>query len=344
MHLLPAQGIVAYDQMEKRIVVTDGPGKPLRMIGRRGEGPGEFLSVSALAVRGDSLVVTDGGQRRASTFSLSTGRLIGTTSIPADVTWRSALVQPIALLAGGCWTGVTSRGVRRPGNPRIPWIVTRTVLRVRPGSGGLQPDSVISQGDEGQSIVPFGEMAANRVPSVVATSGRTLVAPDGNAIAAITPVLGPRSGIAVRWWASACGTPSDSVFVPIARREMTAERARELYGRMLGARQRTQATLPEAVDDAMNQTVREGGKLYEPLFAGAFFGGDGAVWIEVEGTMNLADHGRPRIWRRIGPRGVMGGPVTVPRNIRLYAADASRALGWLTGYDGASIVELGWEP
>lgn len=343
MHLLPGQGVVAYDQMEKRIVVTDGPGAPLRMIGRRGEGPGEFRSISSMIIRGDSLIVTDAGSQRMTIYSIATGRVVTATAMPGDVTWRSALLHPASALAGGCWLGVTVRAIRTSGNARIPSFLTRTTVRVRPTAAGPQTDSVNTVSEEGQSILPYGEMIANRSPSVVATSGRTLIARDGRSVATVTPITGPRSGIIVRRWSPACSARPDSVFVPLVRREMSVARARDLYRRLLAPRQRDPATLPKAVDDALEQTERQGGTLYEPLYAGAFLGDDGAVWIEVEGSVHVADHGSPRIWKRVGPRGVLGGAVSVPRDIRLYAADTSRALGWRTGEGGASVVELGWE-
>jgi len=343
MHLLPGQGVVAYDQMEKRIVITDGPGNPLRMIGRQGEGPGEFLAVSAIVVRGDSLVLTDGGQWRATTFSIGSGRVLTTTPLPTDLSWRSIMLRPFALLAGDCWLGVATRGTRRQPGSRIPWGVTHTVVRVRTTSAGVQLDSLLSQSDEGQSIVPYGEMIANRKPSVVATSAKTMISRDGATVATVTPVTGPRSGVVVRRWSPACSARPDSVFVPIVRREMSVTRARDLYRRMLAPRQRDPATLPKAVEDALEQTERQSGKLFEPLYAGAFLGDDGTVWLEVDGSLHVADHGAPRVWKRVGARGMLGEEVTVPRDIRLHAAGSTRALGWRTGVNGASIVELGWQ-
>lgn len=343
MHLLPDRGVIAYDQMEARIVVADKPGAPLRMIGGRGEGPGQFQGISSMIIRGDSLIVTDAGLRRVTIYSIATGRVMSANAMPDEVTWRTALVHPFSVLVGGCWLGVTVRPMRSSMNPRIPSVLTRTRVRVRPNPTGMQVDSINTISEEGQSIVPFATMIANRSPSVVATSSRFLIARDGRSMATITPITGPRSGIIINRWAPACSAEPDSIFVPIARREMTTARARDLYRRKLAPRYKDAAMIPKSVDDALEQTAREGGKLYEPLYAGAFLGDDGAVWIEVEGSLHVADHGAPRVWKRIGARGVIGGDVTVPRNIRLHAADSTRALGWRTGVNGASVVELGWE-
>ncbi len=55
--------------------VFDGTGKFLRDIGRQGEGPGEFRT-AFIGIRGDSVVVQDPQNIRATTYSLSDGHVI----------------------------------------------------------------------------------------------------------------------------------------------------------------------------------------------------------------------------------------------------------------------------
>jgi len=56
------------DRGEARVIVVDTKGRLARMVGRRGEGPGEFRFVGSLGWMGDSLWVSDPAMRRLSFF------------------------------------------------------------------------------------------------------------------------------------------------------------------------------------------------------------------------------------------------------------------------------------
>lgn len=340
MLAVPPAGVVGYDGMARRIVAREHPRAPIRFIGAQGDGPGEYCSISALMVRGDTLTVTDGGQRRVTNYLLSSGEALTTVRTPTDATWRSQLIQPFATLAGRCWLGVVQRGTPRPRASRIPWTVTRTIVRVREGPRGRVIESLGAESDEGQFIVPYGEMSANRIQSVSATIGRVLVSQDGSSVAMISPVFSPHAGVVIRKWRAACEPEADSLFVPLPEREMSESRARSIYRRQLTGRQDDPKLLPKAIEDALEQTPRRRGRLREPLFTHALLADDGSVWLEVEGTAMVADHGGPRVWWVVGPDGGVRTSLRVPRDIRLRVTDGSRALGWRTSAMGADIVEL----
>ena len=78
------------DQKPAVIKVFDPAGNFVRLIGREGDGPGEFR-VAFLAVRGDTLITQDPQNSRISTFDAPTGRML--------TTWRSTCCYwyPIAL-------------------------------------------------------------------------------------------------------------------------------------------------------------------------------------------------------------------------------------------------------
>lgn len=67
--------ILVADQKPTVIKVFDAQGRFMRAIGREGEGPGEFRS-AYIAVRGDTLVVQDARNARATTFNWRTGALL----------------------------------------------------------------------------------------------------------------------------------------------------------------------------------------------------------------------------------------------------------------------------
>ncbi|HUF26171.1 MAG TPA: hypothetical protein VMM18_04225 [Gemmatimonadaceae bacterium] len=82
---------------EYLIRVVDQKGSPVRTIGRRGAGPGEFQAISRMGLLGDTLWVFDVPQRRFTMFSLD-----GTSS--ETIRFTPALhrlsVRPIGVLAG----------------------------------------------------------------------------------------------------------------------------------------------------------------------------------------------------------------------------------------------------
>jgi hypothetical protein len=71
---------------EARILDIAPNGRIARAFGRKGQGPGEFMSPSTLAVLGDSqLVVHDRVQRRLTTIDLKTWKYLG--SLPSQQAW-----------------------------------------------------------------------------------------------------------------------------------------------------------------------------------------------------------------------------------------------------------------
>jgi hypothetical protein len=104
-----------------RLAWTDGrPGQFLlrdtrgtvRVVGRRGAGPGEFNSVGQLGWLGDTLWVSDGRLPRVTFFS-DTGRLIRVETAMPTVSW---IPRPDGRLVGIVWAQL--------GVPFAPWIVT----------------------------------------------------------------------------------------------------------------------------------------------------------------------------------------------------------------------------
>jgi len=66
--------------MENTVRVFDPDGRSLGRIGRLGEGPGEFRTLSRIGLLGDTLYAADGDSRRVTFFSVD-GELLGTTPL-----------------------------------------------------------------------------------------------------------------------------------------------------------------------------------------------------------------------------------------------------------------------
>ena len=77
--------VYVLERVDRHVRVYDADGTRLRTLGRAGSGPGEFRSVTAVGVHGDTVWVTDAGQRRITLFRRD-GELIGTvTAVPVEL-------------------------------------------------------------------------------------------------------------------------------------------------------------------------------------------------------------------------------------------------------------------
>lgn len=109
------------------IRVFDGDGHPVRTIGRRGGGPGEFQSVSTMGFFGDTLYALDPGATRVTFFS-DTGAVLGTLStLPKGLKLPQGfiLMPPFKLCADGTGFAAPDAFSRSPA-ARLP----RPYLRV----------------------------------------------------------------------------------------------------------------------------------------------------------------------------------------------------------------------
>lgn len=79
---LGGSSVAAADGMARDVVLFDTAGAVRAHFGRRGGGPGEFRSVSALAGEGDTLIVADPAASRLTYFD-ARGEVLATQSLPA---------------------------------------------------------------------------------------------------------------------------------------------------------------------------------------------------------------------------------------------------------------------
>lgn len=81
-HIVQARNgdVFITQQRDNQIRVFSGAGQPIRAIGRKGQGPGEFEWLSAIGFVGDTLFATDNQLRRISLFA-SDGKLIRSFSV-----------------------------------------------------------------------------------------------------------------------------------------------------------------------------------------------------------------------------------------------------------------------
>jgi hypothetical protein len=77
-----SQRVYVADVMRREIIVFDSLGKRQRVLGRRGEGPGEFQFLNAMTIRDDTLYVFDLGQRRITLFAVTDDSLPLARTVP----------------------------------------------------------------------------------------------------------------------------------------------------------------------------------------------------------------------------------------------------------------------
>ena len=111
----PAGHIYVTEGNEARVLDLAPDGSIVRTFGRKGQGPGEFMSPSTLAVLGDSLlVVHDRVQRRLTVIGLKTWKFV--RAMPALQGWPSFLRAVGATLFVGAWDQESRTSVARVGS------------------------------------------------------------------------------------------------------------------------------------------------------------------------------------------------------------------------------------
>lgn len=133
---LPNGGLVIADVASARLLIYDAPGRFVRSLGRRGDGPGEIRRMGSVVVAGDTVATFDASLRRLSfwhpesgfarSVSLADGGSL--ESFPIDAfPWRDSLIVVIHLSTTPQSSVPAATGVRKWPN--------RTHLTLRDGTG-----------------------------------------------------------------------------------------------------------------------------------------------------------------------------------------------------------------
>jgi hypothetical protein len=298
------------DGGSQRIRLYDPQGRHLRDLGGRGEGPGEFGSLSLVRpFRGDSIAAWDARQKRLTVFD-ATGGLGRVATVEGIAGW---LVPAIGWLEDGSIVvtpGMDPMTMRAldPGPRRE----TRQYLRVD-GAGGIDTLATTLGRDEhiyqeatsfGTRTVLFGRNAYAAVAGdeiVVGESGRFEVRVHGSdgALRRIFRVLGePR---------------------PVTPAQLAAARERELEARRESRRQLAQQMGRAVEEDASETPARD----THPFFDAIQLDGAGHVWLREPVT----DDDAPQRWQVLDPVGRWLGAVETPAGLRVTAIGHDYVLG-----------------
>ncbi len=305
--------------LERRVVRLGPDGRLLWQAGGRGNGPGEFSSISAIGVFEDTVFASDADLGRVSLFSAG-GRFLATRRLAAELAMQSigdglfiSGGSPVALLADGgaiaephiVGMPATPRAGMRRAHSRVP------LLRI--DSLGSVTHTVAWRDVAGAVV---GMMRDGRVFQIQAPfegRSKTAVMPNGQGV------------IVVRW------TQPPEALVVVTRVEADGDTVLHRafgYEPVPATRRAIERTLREAsvfpsgeeaapAGPEFEDALREDGLVPEvlPPVTGLAVGRDGSVWLRRE------DHGEDHVvWTVLSSTGQVREAVSLPRRQTVAAA------------------------
>jgi hypothetical protein len=309
--LVGSRGRLAVAQQQDRAVVLfDSTGRPDGRVGRMGDGPGEFRSVTSAGFVGDSLWVHDLLGRRTTLFSpdlrvIRTVESDGTLAMFPNGTWLARARRTQSASAPQVDTGgLVINHISTSG------AVVRVVARITPF-----PERSLSATGEGMTMMLT---VPHLAPSLFKTSSR------GSRMAALTTVYSGADANTIRLVVLSIN--GDTVFarnypfqaerIPAAAADEAAARAISNMTKALGGRS---SAMPASFRDELRRRVPP---VYPP-YSDMLVGDDGVVWIALHRTASDA----PRPQMLIDARGNDIGRITLPANTTPLVVSATHMWG-----------------
>jgi hypothetical protein len=321
----PEGRILSLHRQEGIVLRWTPDGEPAGMIGRQGEGPGEFSSPSTMGWTGDSLWVHDLGNHRVSFFD-GEGTFLGNLTPRVDISAGPAgegyPPRPAALLGDGTIHAMTPAFSREVVQGTLTHIAH---VRMDAEGGVLDTLALVPVGRESVLGVlredggtfggqPFGDATM----AVRVRSGEGLLILDRRALESQDPAFR----------LTRIGLSGDTLFsrsypyapVPLPRDTVRA------------AIQQTAETLHEFTSPRTGGSIAQWrGWVEEAIYVPAHFtpvsrvvaGGDGTIWLE----LNPPPGPEQADWLVLDGEGEPLGRVRLPAGLRVLAADRQALLG-----------------
>lgn len=302
-------GIVVVSQPKEGVVrLFSSRGEPLRVIGRRGSGPGEFRSMIGIGIRADSIWVSDPRQRRFSVFSLE-GDLLD------EISWPRFPHTPLQPVANGSYAVVTTgqNGVL-PFNPQLPWPV------ITIDESGARMDTVAFVDVSSKQFTIAGQQLISPIADG-ALSGYT---PDGRQLILVDrriPGNGRSGQFTVTWIDIASSDTTAKSSFPYRPVPMSRDAVGQLTRQYVAS-----GAPPERVQEV--RRVLEAQAFLPPI--SALVVGDSEVWLAREAF------GRATVqWERYNASQGLIGHIELPWRSRLVAAGGNRI--WVVERDELDV-------
>lgn len=300
---------------DANVRVYDSEGRLLRLIGQRGNGPGEFQQMSSVGFIGDTLYIADVGRvtlMSASGEYLTSEPLSGPMWADGGVTYFPGAPQDYVRIRGGdalVKPGLMVRGPLDAGL-RLP------VLRL--GGGGGILDTIVWW------AAPAG------VSAQISRGGQTFSVSSPFPQGPFVEILPDGSGVViVDWPAGTVGEEGSSTFAvlvidlngdtlaavrhPYVPLEMTSDVLASELARV-SVFPRNHSDAPSVLEIERALRAARGIPSHRPPVSGLAVGQDGTIWIRREASVDSVR------WDALGPNGQASGSILLPKFQSVVAA------------------------
>lgn len=318
--VLPDGGVVAGDHGDNTIHFYDASGQRFAKVGRKGDGPGEFSSLSRIRVAGDSVIVWDRGLQRVTTYGID-GRFGGTRRIEFTGTYTAPGLE--TRWDDGRWLFVEGASI----SSRQPIGGVRSSISAIRLDAEASRDSVLGRwpGSEQMAVTSAQLVSQLTLPyakttTIRADTGGFWVA-TGDAPRIDRHDRDGRLVRSVRWAAPAAPIPAD---------ELKAWRERGIAG-FSDAPASFAAPFVEAYEKAVFPETR-------PAYRTFIVDDTGALWLQQVPRWN--DESGAEVWSVIDHDGAWLGPVTMPARVSPRAIRGDVIVAVFTDDDDVESLRL----
>lgn len=318
-----ASGTIAIPQVRDRHVKLFAPTGAGRVVGRNGEGPGEFRFPREVGFRGDTLWVIDPTLRRATFFSAD-DKVLRSTPLPDEdpASASDPFIYLQAILPDGDLRAELSFSLTAKNRPA--WAADLPLGWRR--AARLAPDGSYRHGIASRHGTPclvryfFGPENRSQADARVPFCFTPLASEDGAGLAQIELVEGPAPSYRVASYAPdgrvAFSRTMPFTPAPVSRASIdSADRA-------------LTTGLAKAPQEMRDAYPRQKPAAFWPPVLRVVLGRDGSVWVEERST--TPGHR----WRVLDRTGRDAGVVTLPADATLTVAELGRAWAFTTDADG----------
>lgn len=299
------------DEMQAAVSVYDAGGRFVRMIGRKGNGPGEFMWLGLVGLKGDSIWTYDGQQRRLTLFD-SNGRVAATISHAAQrPDPRFSRVEPGAFLADGSVFGIP--------NDEGPDSTHVVMVRMQRSTESRELLGYLDQRDGPTAVVSGAGVQEMRMQRPVSSESLWDVSPGGDAIFVVDRPQPTAPGTS-RFRVTRLNVRGDTVYSRLYRYAVQPL-GRERRDRLTGVVKSAPVFARHGVNtDAVLRAMRIPD--YLPPITEVVAGRDGTLWLRREET------GADTVsWMVLDANGMTIGALRLPAKLTVHQADRRNLWG-----------------